>query len=67
MRKLAYLLYLCIGILFSSCDVNTQMTDSEPLAVVRVGDWETGKYGYINKEGQIVISPQFDSANSFSK
>ena len=38
MRKLAYLLNLCIGILFSSCDVNTQMTDSEPLAAVRIGE-----------------------------
>ena len=38
MRKIVYLLILCIGILFSSCDVNTQMTNSEPLAVVRIGE-----------------------------
>lgn len=38
MRKLAYLLNLCIGKLFSSSDVNTQMTDSEPLAAVRIGE-----------------------------
>lgn len=38
MRKIVYLLILCIGILFSSCDVNTQMTDSEPLAAVRIGE-----------------------------
>ena len=62
MRKLAYLLNLCKGKLFSSSDNNTQ-TASEPLAPVLKGV----KYGYINKEGQIVISPQFDSANSFSK
>ena len=67
MRKIVYLLILCIGILFSSCDVNTQMTNSEPLAVVRIGEQETGKYGYINKMGEIVISPQFDAAGSFSK
>ena len=67
MRKLAYLLSLCIGILFSSCDVNTQMTDSEPLAAVRIGDVKTGKWGYINKEGKYVINPQFDAAGSFSK
>lgn len=38
MRKLAYLLNLCKGKLFSSCDVNTQMTASEPLAAVRIGE-----------------------------
>lgn len=37
MRKLAYLLNLCIGKLFSSSDNNTQ-TASEPLAAVRIGD-----------------------------
>ncbi len=26
-----------------------------------------GKYGFINKVGEIVIKPQFDDAGSFSK
>jgi hypothetical protein len=35
----------------------------EGLAGVQVG----GKWGYINKEGNMVIKPQFDSAVPFSE
>ena len=37
------------------------------LALVQVGDSETGKWGYIDTTGQMVINPRFDSANSFSE
>ena len=39
---------------------------SEGLAVVRIGDYEMGKYGFIDKTGSVVINPQFDEAGSFS-
>ena len=40
---------------------------SEGLAAVLVGDWETGKLGYINKTGKEVISPKYDGAMNFSE
>jgi len=36
---------------------------SEGLTLVAIG----GKVGFINKSGEIVINPQFDSAGDFSK
>ena len=36
---------------------------SEELAAVRLG----GLWGYMNKDGQLVISPQFNEANTFSE
>ena len=36
------------------------------LALVRIGDWETGKYGYIDSTGKYVIEPQFDDAGDFT-
>jgi len=51
--------------------INPQFDDansfSEGLAPIRIGDSETGKWGYINKEGKMVINPQFHFANSFSE
>ncbi len=40
---------------------------SDGLAVVRIGDYFTGKSGYIDRTGTIVITPQFDAAGSFSE
>lgn len=40
---------------------------SEGLAAVRIGDDNTGKYGYIDKTGKMVIAPQFDWALEFSE
>jgi serine/threonine-protein kinase len=39
---------------------------SEGLAPVLVGDFETGKWGYIDSTGNMVIEPQFDNAYEFS-
>ena len=39
----------------------------EGLAVVRIGDSDSGKYGYINVAGEIAIKPQFHKANAFSE
>ena len=51
--------------------INPQFDDaypfSEGLAVVRIGDYETGKLGFIDKTGAFVINPQFDDAESFSE
>jgi WG repeat protein len=33
---------------------------------VRVGDEETGQYGYIDTQGKMVIEPQFAFADLFS-
>jgi hypothetical protein len=40
---------------------------SEGLASVRVGDYETGKFGFIDKQGRMVINPQFDGVEPFSE
>jgi hypothetical protein len=40
---------------------------SEGLAVVRIGDDATGKYGFIDKTGSFVINSQFNGAESFSE
>jgi hypothetical protein len=40
---------------------------SDGLAVVRIGDYWTGKWGYIDRQGTVVITPQFDAAGSFSE
>ncbi|MBL8422629.1 MAG: WG repeat-containing protein [Candidatus Accumulibacter phosphatis] len=37
----------------------------EGLAAVRVGDDETGKWGFIDKQGNMVIPPHFDSVRAF--
>ena len=51
--------------------INPQFDYAEPfsdgLAVVRIGDFETGKDGFIDKTGTFVINPQFDDARSFSE
>ena len=38
---------------------------ADGLAAVRIGDENTGKWGYIDKQGKMVINPQFDGATSF--
>ncbi len=37
------------------------------LAAFRIGDKATGKFGFIDKQGQIVIKPIFDKVRRFSK
>ena len=38
---------------------------SNGMAKVRVGDEETGKYGYINDKGKTVVQPIYDAAEDF--
>ena len=40
---------------------------SEGLAAVRIGDSTTGKWGFIDKQGKIIITPQFDAVGKFSQ
>jgi hypothetical protein len=40
---------------------------NEGLAAVQVGDYETGKRGFVDKRGKFVINPQFDYAFAFSE
>ena len=39
---------------------------ADGLAAVRIGDWETGKWGFIDKQGKMVINPQFVYAGQFT-
>ena len=39
---------------------------SEGLAAVRIGDRQTGKWGYIDKSGKMVVTPRFDAASAFN-
>src|SRR5262249_45828952 len=38
---------------------------SEGLAAVRVGEFLSGKWGFIDREGKLVIDPDFDTVGSF--
>ena len=40
---------------------------AEGLAAVRIGDENTGRWGYIDKQGKMVINAQFDDAWSFAE
>ena len=40
---------------------------SEGLAAVRIGDEKTGKWGFIERTGKVVVTPQFDFASKFSE
>ena len=44
--------------------INPQFSEAYPfregLAAVRIGDSKTGKWGFIDKQGKMVINPQFD-------
>jgi hypothetical protein len=40
------------------------MPFSEGLGAVRIGDEESGKYGFIDKKGNYVVNPQFDAVAS---
>ena len=40
---------------------------ADGLAAVRIGDENTGKWGYIDKQGKMVVNPQFDSAEPFAE
>ena len=40
---------------------------SDGLAAVRIGDENSGKWGYIDKQGKFAVNPQFDGAASFSE
>ena len=45
---------------------NSADSFSDGLARVRIGDFTTGKWGFIDKTGHYVINPQFNGATSFS-
>lgn len=55
------LLSICLTVLFASF-VGAQERQSSDLFQVKVN----GKYGFINKKGQIIIEPQFDGVDNFS-
>ena len=40
---------------------------SDGLAAVKIGDFNTGKAGLIDKTGRIVINPQLDDVGFFSE
>lgn len=70
MRKIAFLLIIPVLIILSGCDqakdeakTITSFLPTSKLYVVNVN----GKYGYIDKTGKIIITPQFDEAYPFSE
>ena len=74
MTKVGMVLVL-LAILLGSCSNSgeeealapVKTAGEEALARVRIGDDNSGKWGYINPKGDFVINPQFDYAESFSK
>ena len=76
MNKILYILIFSI-LLFSSSDaeqgeikyvIKPQFDDAEDFSegLARVFIYDQGRYGYINREGQ-VVAKQFDDARSFSE
>src|SRR5216683_6392390 len=65
------LVLLCLG--FVGCTQNTPSSTSAASAMPSVDSkypillpvTVSGKWGYVNTSGQIVINPQFDNANEF--
>ena len=51
--------------------INPQFDEAGPfidgLASVRIGNFDTGKYGFVDKQGKYVVNPQFSSAEQFSE
>lgn len=40
---------------------------SDGMTSVRIGDWGNGKYGFVDKTGQLVIDCQYDNVSNFSE
>ena len=55
------------GVLPSSLSLMPGLHLADGLAAVRIGDERTGKWGHIDKQGKMVVNPQFDSAEPFAK
>jgi len=51
--------------------VNPQFDAATPfdrgIAMVRVGNEKTGKWGYIDHTGKYLVAPRFDEAHAFGK
>ncbi|MBR6250567.1 MAG: WG repeat-containing protein, partial [Bacteroidales bacterium] len=58
MNAKGLLFAFCISILQACCSIKDSLS---PISN------ENGQYGYINLKGEVVISPQFDGAESFSE
>lgn len=82
MRKrilsLALALVMCLGLLSTvalaagstetiPCQFDYVRPFSEGLAAVRMGDYETGKWGFIDTTGKEVVPCQFDAVQPFSE
>lgn len=63
MMKKAFLSLLCVAALMFSPAVYGQEKGASVLLPVVQG----GKWGYINRAGEVVIAPQFNLANNFSE
>ncbi len=48
-------------------EFNYMWSFSDGLAMVRKGDFETGKYGFIDKTGEVVVPLEYDDAQNFSE
>ena len=67
LKKISMLLIMAMiigifqtGEVFAKAKYDEVGAFSEGLASVRIGDYNTGKYGFINKKGQEVVKPKYD-------
>lgn len=64
MGKKSVIIFICLTLLSTSCGRRLEETKQS----IRLFPVEqSGKFGYIDKTGNIIIKPQFDSAWDFSE
>jgi len=58
-------IFMCLTLLVASCGGKVEEETKQSIRLFPVE--QSGKFGYIDKTGNIIIKPQFDSAWDFSE